>query len=243
MKIIPAIDIIEGKSVRLRQGDYQQKKVYDQSPVDIAIELYHKGVKYLHLVDLDGAKSSAPKNLYSLNRIALETNLQIDFGGGIKSEDSLIQSFRSGASQVNIGSLAVRNPILVKFWIMKYGAEKIILGADVKDGKLAVHGWQETTDVDILEFIDDFSDDGAVNFVCTDISKDGMMQGSSIELYDRILDNFPRINLIASGGVSSIEEIKQLEELGVHGVIIGKALYEGLIDIEELMSEYGSSQI
>lgn len=239
MKIIPAIDIIDGKCVRLTQGDYGQKKIYDQSPVEVAVDLYKRGFKYLHLVDLDGAKSSAPKNLYTLNQIALDTNLQIDFGGGIKSEDSLVQAFRSGATQINIGSLAIRNPILTKFWIMKYGADKIILGADVKDGKIAVNGWQEETQVDILEFINDYSDDGAVNFVCTDISKDGMMQGSSIELYDRILDNFPNINLIASGGVTSIKEIKQLEDLGVYGAIVGKAIYEGLIDLDELMKEFG----
>lgn len=239
MKIIPAIDIIDGKCVRLTQGDYAQKKIYDQSPVEVAVDLYKRGFKYLHLVDLDGAKSSAPKNLYTLNQIALDTNLQIDFGGGIKSEDSLVQAFRSGATQINIGSLAIRNPILTKFWIMKYGADKIILGADVKDGKIAVNGWQEETQVDILEFINDYSDDGAVNFVCTDISKDGMMQGSSIELYDRILDNFPNINLIASGGVTSIKEIKQLEDLGVYGAIVGKAIYEGLIDLDELMKEFG----
>ncbi len=242
MKIIPAIDIIDGKCVRLTQGDYGQKKVYDQSPLEVAQDLHRRGFKYLHMVDLDGAKSSAPKNLYTLNQVALDTNLKIDFGGGIKSEDSLIQAFRSGANQVNIGSLAVRNPILVKFWVMKFGADKIILGADVKDNKLAVHGWQEETDVDILEFINDYSDDGAVNFVCTDISKDGMMQGSSIELYDRILDNFPKINLIASGGVSSIRELKQLQDLGVHGAIVGKAIYEGLIDLDELMREFGDQQ-
>ncbi len=238
MKIIPAIDIIDGKCVRLTQGDYSKKKIYDQSPLDVATQLSHIGIEYLHMVDLDGAKSSAPRNLYTLNQVALDTNLKIDFGGGIKSEDSLIQAFRSGAHQVNIGSLAVRNPILVKFWIMKYGADKIIIGADVKDNKLAVHGWQEETDVDILDFINDFSDNGATDFVCTDIAKDGMMQGSSIELYDRILDNFPNINLIASGGVSSIEEIKQLQDLGIHGVILGKALYEGLIDLEELVRTF-----
>lgn len=238
MKIIPAIDIIDSRCVRLTQGNYDEKKIYDQSPLDVAMDLNNRGFKYLHLVDLDGAKSSAPKNFHILNQLALETNLQIDFGGGIKSEDSLIQAFRSGANQVNIGSLAVRNPILVKFWIMKYGADKIILGADVKDGKIAVSGWQEETNIDILDFINDFFDDGAVNFVCTDISKDGMMQGSSIELYDKILDNFPNINLIASGGVSSISELKQLEELGLHGAIVGKAIYEGLIDLEELSREF-----
>jgi phosphoribosylformimino-5-aminoimidazole carboxamide ribotide isomerase len=224
--------------VRLTQGDYKKKKVYDQSPLEIAIQLNKKGFEYLHLVDLDGARANSPKNLYTLNHIALETNLHIDFGGGIKSEDSLVQAFRSGAEQVNIGSLSVRNSVLVKFWLMKYGAEKIIIGADVKDNKLSVNGWQDDTDIDIMDFINDYSDSGAKTFVCTDISKDGMMQGSSIELYDRILDQFPNIRLIASGGVSSIKEIKQLEEIGVDGVILGKALYEGLIDQDELLREF-----
>ncbi len=238
MKIIPAIDIIDGKCVRLTQGDYNQKKVYDQSPLDVATDLVEKGIKHLHMVDLDGAKSNSPKNLYTLNQIALETDLQIDFGGGIKSEDSLIQAVRSGAHQVNIGSLAIRNPLLVKFWIMKYGADKIILSADVKEGKIAVNGWQEKSEIELFDFINDFSDDGAVNFVCTDICKDGMMQGSSIELYDKILDHFPHIKLTASGGVSSIREMKTLQEIGVDGVILGKALYEGLVDLEEVVRTF-----
>ncbi len=238
MKIIPAIDIIDGKCVRLTQGDYNQKKVYDESPLDVATDLVRKGIRHLHLVDLDGAKSSSPKNLYTLNQIALDTDLMIDFGGGIKSEDSLIQAFRSGAHQVNIGSLAIRNPILVKFWIMKYGSDKIILSADVKEGRIAVNGWQEKTEIELFDFINDFSDDGAVNFVCTDISKDGMMQGSSVELYDKILDNFPHIKLTASGGVSSIKEMMTLQEIGVDGVILGKALYEGMVDLEEVVRTF-----
>ncbi len=238
MKIIPAIDIIDGKCVRLTQGDYNQKKIYDQSPLDVATDLVDKGINYLHMVDLDGAKSSSPKNLYTLNQVALETDLKIDFGGGIKSEDSLIQAFRSGANQVNIGSLAIRNPLLVKFWIMKYGSDKIILSADVKEGRIAVNGWQEKTEIELFDFINDFSDDGAVNFVCTDISKDGMMQGSSVELYDKILDNFPNIKLTASGGVSSIKEMMTLKEIGVDGVILGKALYEGLVDLEEVVRTF-----
>lgn len=238
MKIIPAIDVIGGNCVRLTQGDYSQKKVYDQSPLDTAIQLNKKGFKYLHLVDLDGAKANTPKNLYTLNYIALETSLKIDFGGGIKSEDSLIQAFRSGAHQVNIGSLSVRNSVLVKFWIMKYGWDKIIIGADVKDNKLAVNGWQDETELDIMDFINDFSDNGARTFVCTDIAKDGMMQGSSIDLYREILNQFPSIQLIASGGVSTIEEMKLLEELGVHGVILGKAFYEGLLDQDEVLREF-----
>jgi phosphoribosylformimino-5-aminoimidazole carboxamide ribotide isomerase len=238
MKIIPAIDIIDGKCVRLTQGDYNQKKIYDQSPLEVATDLAAKGIKHLHMVDLDGAKSSSPKNLYTLNQVALETDLKIDFGGGIKSEDSLIQAFRSGADKINIGSLAIRNPLLVKFWIMKYGADKIILSADVREGYIAVDGWQEKTEMKLFDFINDFSDDGAVNFVCTDISKDGMMEGSCIELYDQILDNFPEIKLTASGGVSSIKEMMTLKEIGVDGVILGKALYEGLVDLEEVVRTF-----
>lgn len=234
MRLIPAIDIIDGKCVRLTQGDYNTKKVYDQSPLEVAKDLEKRGYKYLHMVDLDGAKSSEPKNLLTVNQVALATNLNIDFGGGIKSEDSLVQSLRSGVAQVNIGSLAVRNPNLVKFWLLRYGIDKIIIGADVKDKKLALHGWTETSDLYIMDFINNFSDAGAEYFVCTDISKDGMMSGSSVELYNEIMDQFPEIKLIASGGVSSIEEIKQLEEIGVDGVIIGKAIYEGLIDLDEL---------
>ena len=238
MRLIPAIDIIGGNCVRLTQGDYSKQKIYNTDPVEVARNLENQGFEYLHLVDLEGAKTSSPKNLYVLNQIAIETTLKIDFGGGIKSEDSLIQSLRSGASQVNIGSLSARNPNLVKFWIMRYGADQIIIGADVKEHKVAISGWREVTEIDIFDFINDFVDNGGRNFVVTDIAKDGMMSGSSIELYDQILDHFPSIDLIASGGVSSIEEIRKLEDMGVSGVILGKALYEGLIDTEELMKYY-----
>ena len=238
MKLIPAIDIIDGACVRLTQGDYSQKKVYDQNPLDVARDLEKAGFEYLHLVDLDGAKSSSPKNLYILNQIALDTELHIDFGGGIKSEDSLIQALRSGADQVNIGSLSVRNSNLVKFWLLRYGADKIIIGADVKDKKMAINGWQENTELHILDFIKEFVEYGARHFVCTDIAKDGMMEGSSVHLYEEILNEFPNIELIASGGVSTIEEIKRLEDLGVSGAIIGKALLEGAIDPEELVQTF-----
>jgi phosphoribosylformimino-5-aminoimidazole carboxamide ribotide isomerase len=238
MELIPAIDIIDGRCVRLTQGDYGQKKVYDENPVDVAQNFQRLGYSRLHVVDLDGARSSSPKNLAILNQIALETDLVIDFGGGVKSEDSLIQALRSGAEQVTVGSLAVRNPNLVKFWLMKYGAGKIVMGADVKEGKIAVTGWQEKTNVNILDFIKEFTLAKAEYFICTDISKDGMMQGSTEELYDAILDHFPRIKLIASGGVSGIDEIKRLERMGVYGVIIGKAFYEGLIDPVELIQEF-----
>ncbi len=238
MIIIPAIDIIDGKCVRLTQGRYDQKKIYDERPVRVAQTFQENGFKHLHVVDLDGARSSSPKNLYTLNHIALETDLIIDFGGGIKSEDSLVQALRSGADKVTVGSLAARNANLVKFWLMKYGPDKIIIGADVKEGKIAVSGWMEKTDLDILEFINDFVDSGALTFVCTDISKDGMLQGSTVELYDAILDHFPKIQLIASGGVSTMEELHQLKELGVHGAIIGKALYEGFLDMHELVKTF-----
>ncbi len=238
MKLIPAIDIINGQCVRLTKGDYNQKKIYNENPVDVARDLESRGFQYLHLVDLDGAKSSSPKNLYILNQIALTTNLKIDFGGGIKSEDSLIQALRSGASKVNIGSLAVRNPNLVKFWVLRYGADQIILGADVKDRKISINGWQENTELDILEFINDFSDSGVNHFVCTDIDKDGMMSGSSIDLYKDIVRHFPNIELIGSGGISSIDEIKELEDIGVNAVIIGKALYEGILDPDELVNAF-----
>lgn len=238
MRLIPAIDIIGGKCVRLTQGDYDKKKVYDDNPIDVARRLEDIGYEYLHLVDLDGAKSSSPKNLFVLNQIALATDLKVDFGGGIKSEDSLIQCLRSGANQVNIGSLSVRNTNLVKFWVLRYGAEQVIISADVKDRKLAINGWLEKTERGIMEFINDFADDGAKHFVCTDICKDGMMLGSSIELYRDILQEFPDIELVASGGVSTIKECLTLREIGVSGIILGKALFEGLIDSRELINAF-----
>lgn len=238
MRLIPAIDILGGKCVRLTQGDYNSQKIYDDNPVDVARDLSRQGFEYLHLVDLDGAKSSSPKNLYVLNQIALDSNLKIDFGGGIKSEDSLIQALRSGASQVNIGSVSVRNANLVKFWVLRYGADQVMISADVKGRSLAINGWLENTEVDIMEFINDFIDNGAKHFVVTDIAKDGMMEGSSVELYKDIIDQFPDIQLVASGGVSSIDECKVLEDIGVSGIIFGKALYEGLIDPEALLKAF-----
>lgn len=238
MRIVPAIDIIDGKCVRLNQGDYSTQKVYNHNPLDLALELEAIGFKYLHLVDLDGALSSRPLNLLSLNQIAIETKFLVDFGGGIKSEDSLIQVFRSGANQANVGSLAAKNPTLVKFWVKKYGAEKIIIGTDVRARKIAVNGWTETTEIDILEFITDYYEFGARHFICTDISKDGMMGGSAVELYSEILNHFPDIELTASGGVSTIEEIKHLESIGLKAAIVGKAIYEGHIDPMELIKEF-----
>jgi len=235
MRLIPAIDIINGQCVRLTQGDYAKKKVYSERPILIARELEAQGYEYLHLVDLDGAKSSSPKNLHILNQLAIETNLIIDFGGGIKSEDNLVQSLRSGATQVNVGSLAVRNPNLVKFWILRYGSRQIVIGADVKDEMISINGWREDTKVHIFDFIGDFVDSGAKYFVCTDISRDGMMQGAAIDLYRQILKKFPKVKLIASGGISSIDECLELKDLGLDGAILGKGLLEGLIDSEELI--------
>ena len=236
MRIIPAIDIIDGQCVRLTQGDYNQKKIYNENPVNVAQDFERKGVKYLHLVDLDGAKTNRPKNLLTLNSISLQTSLKIDFGGGIKSQNALLQALGSGADQVNIGSLAVRNPTLVKFWIMKFGWRKVIISADFKDRKIAVSGWMESTDLDLMEYINDFSDHGAKYFVCTDISKDGMMEGPSLELYKDIISNFPDVKLIASGGVTTIEQVMELKEIGCEGAIIGKAIYEGMISIEEVIN-------
>ena len=238
MKIIPAIDIIDGQCVRLTQGDYNSKIVYDCDAVKMALKLQEMGFTYLHLVDLDGARSSSSKNLLKLNQIALQTNLIIDFGGGVKSEDTLIQAFRSGATQVNIGSLAIRNPPLVKFWIMKYGAEKIIISADVRGEFISVGGWKENSTVHIMDFINDFSDNGASYFVCTDISRDGMLEGPALALYDRIRGAFPDIKIIASGGISTIQDIDDLDQLGIHGAIIGKAIYEGEINCEELIKKF-----
>ena len=236
MRIIPAIDIIDGKCVRLTQGDYDQKKIYDENPVRVASDFEKKGIEYLHLVDLDGAKANEPKNLVVLNAITVETSLKVDFGGGIKNKNSLFQALSAGAEQVNIGSLAVRNSALVKFWINQYGRDKIIISADVKDGKIAVSGWKENSDRDLMEFIDEYVDSGAKYFVCTDISKDGMLSGSSVALYKNILENFPRIKLIASGGVTSLDELYVLRDMGCDGAIIGKAIYEGHISIEDLVN-------
>ncbi len=236
MRIIPAIDIINGQCVRLIQGDYARTKVYDYSPVDMAKTYEDLGFSYLHLVDLDGAKSHSPNNLVILNQIALQTNLTIDFGGGIKSEDSLIQALRSGASQVTVGSIAASNPVLVKFWIQRFGADRIIIGADIKERMIAVNGWQEVLELDILSYIGDFAHDGAKTFVCTDIALDGMMKGSAVDLYAEILDHFPEIKLVASGGISTMKEIDVLQEIGLDGAIIGKAIYENLIDLKELAS-------
>lgn len=234
IEIIPAIDIIDGKCVRLSQGDYSQRKVYNENPLEIAKAFEGVGVKRLHLVDLDGAKAQHIVNYKVLETIASQTSLTIDFGGGLKSDDDLRIAFESGASMITGGSIAVKKPDTFLSWLEKFGAEKIILGADVKDEKIAVSGWIETTDVDLLPFVQKFMDKGVDKCICTDISKDGMLKGPSIDLYKKMLAAMPFLYLIASGGVSSMADIEQLEEAKVPAVITGKAIYEGRIKMEDL---------
>lgn len=234
IELIPAIDIIDGKCVRLSQGDYNTKKVYGECPADMAKRFEDVGIKRLHVVDLDGAKASHIVNYKALESIASKTNLIIDFGGGLKTDDDLRIAFESGASMVTGGSIAVKNPNVFEGWLKKYGGDKIILGADVKERKIAVSGWIENTDVDLFEFLKDYISKGVSKVICTDIAKDGMLKGPSIELYKDILKEHPTLHLIASGGVSSMEDIKALDEAGVPAVIFGKAIYEGRIKVEEL---------
>lgn len=233
MKIIPAIDIIDGKCVRLSKGDYDTKKVYHENPLDIAKEYEANGIQYLHLVDLDGAKAKTIKNLKTLEILASETNLIIDFGGGIKTRESLENAFNAGANQVTIGSIAVENPELCIEWINEFGAEKLILGADCLDRKVKTSGWLENSNLDVIDFIQSYQKKGITDVICTDISKDGMLEGPSFELYKEILSEF-KVSLIASGGISSMKDLDDLKELGCSGAIIGKALYEEKITLKEL---------
>lgn len=235
MRIIPAIDIIDGKCVRLTKGDYATKKIYNENPLKIAKEFEDNGIQYLHLVDLDGAKSGQIVNYKILEQISKNTNLKIDFGGGLKTNADLEIAFNSGADQITGGSIAVKNPDLFQEWISKYGS-KIILGADVYAEKISVSGWQETSDLDLLPFIEKYQNFGIETIICTDISKDGMLEGPSFSLYEKVLTAFPDINLIASGGVSSFEELPKLQLLGCEGVIIGKAIYEGRISLKQLQN-------
>ncbi|WP_299109594.1 1-(5-phosphoribosyl)-5-[(5-phosphoribosylamino)methylideneamino]imidazole-4-carboxamide isomerase [uncultured Tenacibaculum sp.] len=233
MRIIPAIDIIEGKCVRLTKGDYNTKKIYNENPVEVAKEFEANGIQYLHLVDLDGAKSSKIINYKVLEEIASKTSLKIDFGGGLKSDEDLNIAFESGASQITGGSIAVKKPDTFINWLSKYGSSKIILGADCKNRKIATHGWMQTSEVDVVDFIKDYEEIGVQNVICTDVAKDGMLQGTSNNLYEEILKN-SKVNLIASGGVSNIEDLYKVKEIGCEGVIIGKAIYEGRITLKEL---------
>jgi phosphoribosylformimino-5-aminoimidazole carboxamide ribotide isomerase len=234
IEIIPAIDIIDGKCVRLTQGDYSQKTVYNENPLEVAKMFADAGIRRLHLVDLDGAKAQHIVNYKVLESITSKTNLIVDFGGGLKSDDDLRIAFECGAAMVTGGSIAVRNPEIFTSWIAKYGAEKIILGADVKDRKIAIGGWTETTDIELMPFLNQYFQQGITKVICTDISKDGMLEGPAIDLYKDILRSLPDAYLIASGGVSNIGDIEQLEEAGIPAVIFGKAIYEGKISLKEL---------
>ena len=234
MKIIPAIDIRDGKCVRLTQGDYNQEKIYNSNPIAVAKEFEANGIQDLHVVDLDGARSGGIVNQDLLKRITSETNLNVDFGGGMKSEEDLDKAFEAGVKQVTISSLAVTNRPLVLKLLKKYGANRIILGADSRNRKLAINGWTEESEMDILDFIRDYVEKGVQTVIATDISKDGMMTGPAFELYQEILTSFPAINLIASGGVSSLEDLEKLEQLGCAGTILGKAIYEEKIKLSEL---------
>lgn len=234
MQIIPAIDIIEGKCVRLTQGDYNQKKIYNEHPLEVAKQFEDAGLRRLHLVDLDGAKAGAVKNWKVLETLASRTSLTIDFGGGIKTENDLQIVFDSGAALATIGSLAINNKELFVAWLQQYGADHFLLGADVKNEKIAINGWQETSDVWIYDFIQDYLSYGIQQVFCTDVSKDGMLEGAAIDLYKNIVEKFPALLLIASGGVSSIDDLYKLEDVGCKGAIVGKAIYEGRIKLGEL---------
>ncbi|WP_433763770.1 1-(5-phosphoribosyl)-5-[(5-phosphoribosylamino)methylideneamino]imidazole-4-carboxamide isomerase [Flavobacterium ginsenosidimutans] len=234
MRIIPAIDIIEGKCVRLSKGDYDTKIIYNENPLEVAKSFGAHGIEYLHLVDLDGAKSSKIVNYKILEQIATQTSLKIDFGGGLKSDDDLRIAFESGANQITGGSIAVKNRAIFEKWISEYGSEKIILGADAKDEKIAVSGWLEESNEDLVPFIQDYQSKGIDYVICTDIAKDGMLQGPSFDLYAKILAEAKGIKLIASGGISTFDELPKLAELGCEGTIIGKAIYEGRITLKQL---------
>ncbi len=234
MQIIPAIDIIEGKCVRLTQGDYNQKKIYNERPLEVAKEFEDAGLQRLHLVDLDGAKAGAVKNWKVLETLASRTSLVIDFGGGIKTENDVNIVFDSGAAFATIGSLAVKEKALFVSWLQQYGADKFLLGADVKNEKIAISGWLETTDTWIYDFIEDYIGQGIQQVFCTDVSKDGMLEGAAVDLYKNIIDKFPSLFLIASGGVSSMEDLDTLQDIGCKGAIVGKAIYEGKILLDEL---------
>ncbi|WP_026916292.1 1-(5-phosphoribosyl)-5-[(5-phosphoribosylamino)methylideneamino]imidazole-4-carboxamide isomerase [Christiangramia portivictoriae] len=234
MRIIPAIDIIDGKCVRLSKGDYDTKKIYNEDPLEVAKSFGDHGIQYLHLVDLDGAKSSHIVNHKILESIASRTGLKVDFGGGLKTDQDLEIAFECGAKQITGGSIAIKNPEIFKSWIMKYGAEKIILGADARNKKIAVSGWLEESKQEVIPFIQNFEAEGIKYVICTDISKDGMLEGPSFELYTEILEETKDIGLIASGGISAFDELPKLKELGCEGVIIGKAIYENRISLKQL---------
>lgn len=234
MRIIPAIDIIEGKCVRLSQGNYDTKKIYNENPLEIAKEFQDHGIRYLHLVDLDGARSKHIVNHKVLEQIASGTSLKIDFGGGLKSDEDLKIAFESGASQITGGSIAVKDPEIFASWLTRFGREKIILGADAQNEKVAINGWEEDSELDLLPFIKQYKEKGVEYVICTDISKDGMLQGPSVELYRKILAEIDGVKLIASGGIASFDDLPELADAGCEGAILGKAIYEGRISLKQL---------
>lgn len=241
IELIPAIDIIDGQCVRLTKGDYDQKTVYSNSPATMAREFEQLGFKRLHMVDLDGAKSKHIVNSQVLKSCATETRLRIDFGGGIKTDDDIRKAFSSGAEMVTVGSVAVTSPDLFMGWLEKYGAERMILGADVRHGKISINGWKEDSTEDLLPFLQKYVDAGVRNVLCTEISKDGTLQGPAVDLYSEVMEAYPQLHLIASGGVSSADDIAALNRAGIPAVVFGKAIYEGRINLKDLVKEYGLS--
>jgi phosphoribosylformimino-5-aminoimidazole carboxamide ribotide isomerase len=234
MRLIPAIDIIDGKCVRLSKGDYTTKKIYNENPLEVAKEFENHGIEYLHLVDLDGAKSKHIVNHKVLEQIATYTALKIDFGGGLKTDEDLHIAFESGAVQITGGSIAVKDRVTFMRWLEKFGNEKIILGADANNEKIAINGWREESEEDLVPFILNYQKEGVTYVICTDISKDGMLQGPSFDLYKKILKKIPKIKLIASGGISCFDELPKLANLGCEGTIIGKAIYEERISLKQI---------
>lgn len=234
IEIVPAIDVIEGKCVRLTQGDYAQKKVYNEDPVEVAKRFENAGIQRLHLVDLDGAKAQHIINYRTLEKITSKTALVVDFGGGLKTDDDLRIAFECGAAMVTGGSIAAKDPEVFSSWITKYGSDKIILGSDVKDEKIVVSGWLENTTLDLIPFIDDYFQKGIRKVICTDVNKDGMLEGTAVDLYKKLIEQFPDIYLIASGGVASLHDLELLEQNHIPSVIIGKAFYEGTIKLSDL---------
>lgn len=234
MRIIPAIDIIDGKCVRLLQGDYTQKTVYNEDPLAVAKSFEDAGLTHLHLIDLDGAKAGKVVSWDVVDNIVSNTSLEVDFGGGIKTQEEIERLLDIGVKQVNLGSIAVREPSKITDWMKQFGAERIILSADVKSEIISISGWQENASISIMTFIKDYIQKGIMHVTCTDIGTDGMMTGPNVELYKKLLLSFPTLHLIASGGVSSIEDLRELKQIGVDGAIVGKAIYEGKISLEEL---------
>ncbi|WP_299439442.1 1-(5-phosphoribosyl)-5-[(5-phosphoribosylamino)methylideneamino]imidazole-4-carboxamide isomerase [uncultured Aquimarina sp.] len=242
MRIIPAIDIIDGKCVRLSKGDYDTKKIYNENPLEVAKEFEDHGIQYLHLVDLDGAKSKHIVNHKVLEQIASKTSLKIDFGGGLKTDEDLKIAFDSGANQITGGSIAVKDPDTFRSWLSTFGKDKIILGADAQNEKIAVSGWLEESDKELIPFVTEYQKQGVSYVICTDISKDGMLEGPSFDLYEKMLKEIEGVKLIASGGISTFDELPKLAELGCEGTIIGKAIYENRISLKQLENYISETQ-